>query len=142
VVVEFMPVLSGFLSVYTAALIYRSFVPRQRVEWALEVARSYRLLEEEARRSKRAARKAKKLLPEYRRARSIIFRTLLLKLGLLMLTYTLFGVVAITSVPALPAPLGIPVLTVEADGVTVMPSIHIHLASFAFTLLLLKDELV
>ena len=140
--VEFMPVLSGVLAVYTSMIIYRSLVPKERVLWALEVARVYRSLEEEARTSKRAARRAKKMLPDYKRARSILFRTLLLKLGLLMISYTIYGVVAIAAVPAVPSPLSIPLLTVEEGGVLLMPSIHIHLASFALTVLLLKDELV
>ncbi len=140
--VEFMPVLSGVLAVYTSMIIYRSLVPKERVLWALEVARVYRSLEEEARTSKRAARRAKKMLPDYKRARSILFRTLLLKLGLLMISYTIYGVVAIAAVPAVPSPLSIPLLTVEEGGMLLMPSIHIHLASFALTVLLLKDELV
>ncbi|MCE4611607.1 MAG: hypothetical protein F7B17_06535 [Desulfurococcales archaeon] len=139
--VEFLPVLSGLLAVYSAMIVYRAFMPKPRVEWALEVARTYRVLEEEAKHDKRAARKAKKLHPDYKRARSVLFRSLLLKLGLLMIFYTIYGIVSITTVPALPSPIRIPLLTVEEGGVNLIPSLHIHLASFALAVLLLKDEL-
>ena len=140
-VVELMPLTSGFLAVYTATVIYRFLYPKGTVRWAMEVTKRAKLLEEEAARSKRAAKKLREMGPEYRRARSILFRSTFLKLGLLMVFYVIYGLVTVSVVPTIPSPIRIPLITVEEGGILLVPSLHIHFFSFAYTLLMLRDEL-
>ncbi|BAA79964.1 hypothetical protein APE_0980 [Aeropyrum pernix K1] len=141
-VVYLIPVATGFLSVYLAKVVYNRLVPREAVLWAMEVSRRYRGLEREAARSRRAAKKLREAAPEAKRARSIIFKSIIVKIGLLMAVYTVLGVVALTLVPAIPSPYKLPLITLDTPEGPVLSSLFAHFFSFLYAALLYRDEMV
>lgn len=141
-VLEAVPAATGFLSVLIAKVVYNRLLPRRTVLWAMEFSRRYKELEREARKSKRAAKKLKELKPEADKARSILFRSVFLKVGILMISYTVFGIAGILATPLVVSPYELPILTVDTPSGPVIPSLYIHFFSFIYAALLYRDEML
>ncbi|MCE4604515.1 MAG: hypothetical protein F7B20_06080 [Aeropyrum sp.] len=140
--IELLPALTGFTSVVVAKYLYNRLLPSEAVLWAMEFSRRYKALEREASRSKRAAKKLKELKPEASRARSILFRSVFLKVGILMLSYTVLGVLALLVAPAVPSPYSLPFITVDTPSGPMLPSLYSHFFIFIYAALLYRDEMV
>lgn len=133
-------VILGISTVYLAGRLYQRFYPLEAVLHALEVTKRYRDLEEEARKgSKRALKKLRLMEVEYRRARSLLFRSFLFKFGLLMLTYTIAGALVLAVIPYLIVPFHIPPLTAIENGTAYLPGYYLHFLSFLYGALLFRE---
>ncbi len=145
--IPLLAVLASMASLYVAVSVYRTLYPYEDVRRALEIASEYRSLTAYVR-SKRAARKAKSREPEYRRARSLILRTILVKFTLITLSYVSVALILTMIMPVVETPYYIPLITFKFEecpgegGVracTLMPMLYLHFFTFIYTMLLLRE---
>lgn len=136
----------ALLMLYLAIRAYRSIYPLERVLGAMEVVAEYRSISSARRRSKRLERRLKSLEPDYRRARGLLFRTLIVKFLLLSAAYVSVGLMLTLLQPLVASPYYIPLVTerVEIEGavVEVIPILYIHFFAFMYAVLLYRNMLV
>jgi hypothetical protein len=134
-------------SLYIAVSLYRALYPYEDVRRALEIASEYRSLTAYIR-SKRVARKAKSREPEYRRARSLILRTILVKFLLITLSYVSVALALTAIMPVVETPYYIPLITFKFEDCPVggvrgecilMPMLYLHFITFIYAMLLFRE---
>lgn len=145
--VPLIAILASIASLYVAVSIYRLVYPYEDVRRALDIASEYRSLTAYVR-SKRVARKAKMREPEYRRARSLILRTIFVKFALITLSYISVALLLTAVMPAVETPYYIPLVTFKFEecpgegGVracTIMPMLYLHFFTFIYAMLLFRE---
>ncbi len=145
--VPLLAILVSIASLYIAVSVYRTLYPYEDVKRALEIASEYRSLTAYIR-SKRAARKAKSREPEYRRARSLILRTTLVKFILITLSYVSVALALTAIMPVVETPYYIPLVTFRFDDCPIegvggecvlMPMLYLHFLTFIYAMLLFRE---
>jgi len=124
-----------------AALAYRSLYPLETVREALERVRAYRELEAQASRgTKRALKRLRAMEAEYRRARGLLLRAMLVKTLLVTAVYVASSLSVVRY--AYPAPASLPLVTIAEAGAPYIPAIIVHFAGYVYALVLLRDTLL
>ena len=124
-----------------AALAYRSLYPLEAVREALERVRAYRELEAQASRgTKRALKRLRAMEAEYRRARGLLLRAMLVKTLLVTAVYVASSLSVVRY--AYPAPASLPLVTIAEAGAPYIPAIIVHFAGYVYALVLLRDTLL
>jgi len=147
--IPLLVILTSMASLYMAIAVYRVIYPYEDVKRALEIASEYRSLTVYLR-SKRAARKARSLEPEYKRARGLILRTILVKFTLITLSYISTALLVTLVMPAVEVPYHIPLVTFnfencpldESRGCVLMPTLYLHFFAFIYAMLLLRESML
>ena len=132
-------IVTPLLLVLSAASIYRSLYPYERVRWALDRVAEYRVLKRRAR-SKRDLKRLRALESEYREAKRIVARSLLVKLVLLLSGYVVGSILVLTVVPAVPSPYHLPPLTITVDGAPYMLSVTAYFVVYVILFFVLRDS--
>lgn len=130
-----VPLIMGLSSI----AVYRSIYPYQMVKEALETVAAYRALKARAR-SKRDFKKLASMESDYRRARRIMTRALILKMILLLASYTAGSLFVFAVIPFLPSPYYIPFLTVEAEGSYYVVSVTVYFLVYVILFITLRDS--
>lgn len=123
----------------SAAYTYRSIYPYEQVKRAVDKMTEYRLMKAKLGSGKRARKKLKAMEPEYRRAKRIITRSILVKMTLLLISYMLGSILVFVYVPAVPAPFSLPPLTVSADGGYYIVSALLYFLVYVVVFLAIRD---
>lgn len=145
-IIPLLVVLASIASLYLAIAAYRALYPYDVVKRALEVASEYRSITAYLR-SKRALRKARSMEPEYRRARSLILKTIIVKFILITLSYVSVALLLTTLMPMVEVPYHIPLVTFEfrecpldtTRSCTLMPTLYLHFFAFIYAMLLFRE---
>lgn len=142
-IVVFSPLIS-VASVYVAGAAYRTLYPYSVVKEALEVVARYRSLDRKAReeRSRRLEKKLRSMRPEYGKARSLLFKALLIKFAILMLVYTITGITLVAIQPFVVTPYKLPLIIVEVEEGLVMPMLYVHFFMFMYSALLFREMFI
>lgn len=145
--IPLIAVIASITSLYIAVSLYRAVYPYEDVRRALEIAAEYRSITAYLR-SKRALRRAKSREPEYRRARSLILRTILVKFTLITISYVSVALLLTFVMPVVPTLVYIPLVTFKYEdcsplGFTgeciLMPMLYLHFFTFIYAMLLFRD---
>ncbi len=125
--------------VLSAIAIYRSLYPYERVRRATEIVAEYRVLKSRAR-SKKDLKRLRVLESEYREARRLVFRALIVKLVLLLSGYVSGSIILLVAAPVLLAPFHLPPLTVAGEEGYYMLSITAYFLVYVALFIVLRDS--
>lgn len=123
----------------SAASIYRSIYPYEEVKRAIDKMAEYRLAKSRLSSTKRGRKKLKAMEAEYKRAKRIVTRSIVLKMTLLLVSYMLGSILVFVYIPALPAPYYLPPLTVAAEGGYYIVSAILYFLVYVVVFLSLRD---
>ncbi|MDM7275157.1 MAG: hypothetical protein P3X22_003410 [Thermoprotei archaeon] len=141
-IIPILAAITSFFSLYIAIVAYRTLYPLEEVRKAVEIASEYKSISGLLR-GKRAARRLKSMEPEYRKARSLILRSTIVKFALITLSYVSASLMLTIIYPVVETPYYIPLITlhVELEGreAIVMPVLYLHFFIFLYTMLLYRD---
>ena len=139
--IPFLAILLPLIFVYSSASIYRSIYPEEHVREALSTIAEYRRLSAESQRSKRKLKKLKAMEPQYRKARSLLLRSTLLKTVLLMVGYVAGSLLVTEVIPGLVSPYYVPgIVIISEGGVCVVPSLIVYFLAFILFYVALRDN--
>jgi len=130
-----VPVLMGL----SAIAIYRSIYPYSVVKQALETVAMYRALKAQAK-TKRDLKRLAQLEPEYQKAKRLVTRALIVKMILLLVSYTAGSLFVFAIAPAIPAPYYIPFLTIAAEGGYYIISVTLYFLVYVILFITLRDS--
>jgi len=145
--IPLLAIIASIASLYIAVSVYRILYPYEDVKKALEIASEYKSLTAYIR-SKRVARKVKSKGPEYRRARSLILKSMLMKFTLITLSYVSVALMLTALMPVIETPYYIPIVTFileecPIEGVPreciLMPMLYLHFFTFIYAMLLFRE---
>lgn len=141
-ILPILAVIASFSSLYVAIVAYRTLYPLEEVRKAVEITSEYRSISGLLR-GKRATRRLKSMEPEYKKARSLILRSTVVKFILITLSYVSVSLMLTVIYPVVETPYYIPLITlyVEVDGreAIVMPVLYLHFFIFLYAMLLYRD---
>ncbi|MEB3806426.1 MAG: hypothetical protein GSR73_02810 [Desulfurococcales archaeon] len=123
----------------STATLYRSIYPYERVKAAVDKMAEYRALRKQAASSKRLMKKLRSIEPEYRRAKRIVTRSIILKMVLLLVAYMLGSLLVLLYIPAIPAPFNLPPLTMEGNGAYYVFSPILYFLVYILVFLVFRD---
>ncbi len=135
------PALLGVLAALASVRAYRILYPYETVKAALEVVAEYRVLERSAR-DKRAKKKLARMEPTYKASRKLISRSIIAKMLIIGIVYVSIGIIAVAMYPLYNSPAPIPLLSVNVEGVYVVPSFMIYFMVYAISILALRRYLL
>lgn len=141
-ILPIIAVMASFFSLYMAIVAYRTLYPLEEVRRAVEIASEYKSISGLLR-GKRAVRRLKSMEPEYKKARSLILRSTVVKFILITLSYVSVSLMLTVIYPVVETPYYIPLITlhVEVDNreAIVMPILYLHFFVFLYAMLLYRD---
>ena len=123
----------------SAGATYRSIYPYETVKRAIDKMAEYRLAKAKLGRGKRAAKKLAKIEPEYKRAKRLVTRSIIVKMTLLIVTYMLGSIIVFVNTPIIPAPFHLPPITVVVNGQPYMESLIIYFTVYVIVFLVFRD---
>jgi uncharacterized membrane protein (DUF106 family) len=123
----------------STAVIYRSIYSYERVKSAVDKLAEYRALKAQAQSSKRLSKKLRAMEPEYRRAKRLITKSVVLKMFLLLIAYMLGSLLVFVYIPAIPAPFSLPPLTLETEGSYYALSAILYFFVYVLVFLIFRD---
>ncbi len=137
--------IASFLSLYIAIAAYRTLYSLEEVKKAVEIVAEYKSISALSK-DKRAARRLKSMEPEYKKARSLILKSTIVKFALITLSYISFSLILTIIYPAVETPYYIPLITLHAElegrEVIVMPILYLHFFIFLYAMLLYRDLII
>ncbi len=125
--------------VTSALSVYRTIYPLEAVREATQVVAEYRVLKQRAK-SKKDIKRLRALEPRYRRARSLLIRSVFVKLALLLSGYVAGSILVFVTVPVLVAPFHLPPLTVAGESGYYMLSITAYFLVYVVLFIVLRDS--
>ncbi len=123
----------------SAGATYRSIYPYERVKKAVDKIAEYRVVKARLGKGKRAMKKLAQLEPEYKRAKRIVTRSIIVKMTLLLVTYLLGSTIVFINTPLLASPFHVPPLTVIVKGQPYMSSLIAYFSVYVIVFIVFRD---
>ncbi len=123
----------------SAGATYRSIYSYDELRKALDKVAEYRVAKAKAGRGKRALKKLASLEPDYKRAKRLITKSIIVKMTLLIITYILGSIIVFVNAPVIISPFHLPPLTFIVKGVPYVESLVIYFIVYIIVFLVFRD---